>query len=184
MCYIKSSNYQLKYIYTMKISESVVTAIITILGVSPFIWFTYLGKKASGKSKKTIKDMLKKENLSFNQKEFWNHNFIGIDEVKNHLVFVKIESPENKMVNIDLSEVKTCHIHKNTKDFKREKKMESELQTLDLELIFASQQPNIILNFYDIEDRLSEDFEMKRAEKWKQFITDGIQKNTAKNTAA
>ncbi|MEZ4801741.1 MAG: hypothetical protein R2797_03140 [Gelidibacter sp.] len=161
----------------MKLSETVTTVLITLLGIMPFIWFTYIGKKSSIKSKKTIKDLIKGENLKFAEKEFWNHNFIGIDKEKQVLLFVKIKSPENEIVRVDLNNVKSCVIHKNTRDIKREKKLESELQQMNLELQFYS-KPSVTLNLYDIEDRLSEDFEMKRAEKWKQLITDNIQKSS------
>ncbi|MEZ4792189.1 MAG: hypothetical protein R2783_01545 [Gelidibacter sp.] len=168
----------------MKISEYVVTGIITILGVTPFIWFTYIGKKASGKSKSVIKDLLKEESLDFHQKEFWNHNFIGIDEAKNSLLFIKIKSPENEIAKIDLNDVKSCKIQKSTRDYKRDKRMESELQTLDLQLVFESKRPTVDFNFYDIEDHLSEDFEMKRAEKWQQLILQNVMKNKTDIVAA
>lgn len=168
----------------MKMSELVMTILITLLAIFPFMWFTYLGKKTFRNSHKIIKDLLKEEGLSFNQKEFWNHNFIGIDETKNRLLFIKVKSPENTIFKIDLNDVKSCQIHKNTNDYKRDKKIESELQTLDLELGFYSKKANIKLNFYDIEDRLSENFEMKRAEKWQQSIFANIPKNSVKSTAA
>lgn len=167
----------------MKISESVMTWLVTLLGILPFIWFAYIGRKTSVKHKKAIKESLKKEDLNFTEKEFWNHNFIGIDEQKHILSFIKVKSPENEVVKIDLNDVKSCQIHKNTRDYKRDKKMESELQTLNLELIFDSKKPNIVLCLYDIEDRLSEDFEMKRAEKWKALIMQAANKNFSNKAA-
>lgn len=168
----------------MKLSESVMTILMIVLGILPFIWFTYLGKKVSGKSKNIINDLLKKEDFNFNQKELWNHNFIGIDEVKNKLLFIKLSSGENSIERINLNEVKSCQINKTTRDYKREKKMESELQTLSLELTFIVGKPKMILNFYDINDSLSEDFEMKRAEKWQQIILQNIAKSKTASIAA
>lgn len=168
----------------MKLSESFITILMIILGITPFIWFTYLGRKALGKSKNIIKDLLKKEDFNFNQKEFWNHNFIGIDEAKNKLLFIKLSSGENQIERINLNEVKSCQISKTTKDYKREKKMETELQTLNLELTFTSVKPKLILNFYDIDEKLSEDLELKRAEKWQQLILQNVTKSSNQIIAA
>lgn len=158
-----------------------ITIIITTLGILPFIWFTYIGRKALGKSKQAIKDLIKAEGLSCNEKEFWNHNFIGIDDAKKRLLFIKVKSTGNEIVNIDLNSVKSCQVDKHTRDYKREKKMETELQILNLELMFHSKEPNVILNFYDINDNLSEDLEMKRAEKWQALVTQAVNKNVIKN---
>lgn len=168
----------------MRISESVMTVLITFLGVMPFIWFTYIGRKASIKSKKTIKDLIKGQNLKFTEKEFWNHNFIGIDKDKKVLLFVKIKSPENEIIRIDLNDVKSCVIDKNTREIKREKKLEYELQQMNLEIQLNSKLSSVTFNFYDIEDQLAEDFEMKRAEKWKHFIADNILRKNSNTIAA
>ena len=168
----------------MKISESVITTIIVILSILPFIWFTYIGKKESNKSKKAINDVLKKEQMSFQKKDYWNHNFIGIDETKHNLVFIKTKPSDTIVYNINLNDLKSCLIHKDTRDFKREKKMESELQRLELELMFNSKRPNVILNFYDIADHLSEEFEMQRAEKWQQLILNSANKSLITERAA
>lgn len=165
----------------MKISESMMTIIITILGILPFIWFTYIGRKALGKNKQALKNLIKSEGLNCNEKEFWNHNFIGIDDAKKRLLFIKTKSTGNEIINIDLNTVKSCQIDKQTRDYKKEKKMESALQILNLELMFHSKEPNVILNFYDVNDVLSEDLELKRAEKWQAFIMQAATKNVVKN---
>ncbi|MGJ8591265.1 MAG: hypothetical protein ACSHXF_01880 [Aquaticitalea sp.] len=168
----------------MKLSESVMTVLITLLGIVPFIWFTYLGKKAGNKSKKEIKGILEKEQMKFSASEFWNHHFIGIDDAKKQLVFIKLSASGNQVEKIDLHDVKTCHIDKITKDYKRDKKIEQELQTLNLELTFVSNREKAIFNFYDINEQLSEEFEMKRAEKWQHLILSYNDKSNVKTIAA
>lgn len=168
----------------MKLSETVLTVIITILGILPFIWFTYLGKKAGSKSKKEIKGLLQNEQMKFSASEYWNHHFIGIDEAKMQLVFVKLAATGNQVEKVDLNDVKSCHIDKITRDFKREKKVEQELQTLNLELTLVSSKAKVIFNFYDINEHLSEEFEMKRAEKWQEAIHYQCQKEARVATVA
>ena len=167
----------------MKASELVITMIITVLGIFPFVWFTYLGKKGMSKNKRTINELTKAQNLTFNPKEQWNNSFIGIDESKKVLFYVKVKHSGNEALRIDLNDVKSCKILKDTKEFKREKKVESELQTLNLELEMHG-KPNLTINLYDIEDNLSEDFEMKRAELWQKNILKNLAKSSSKSVAA
>ncbi|MCK7589669.1 hypothetical protein M0G43_03710 [Subsaxibacter sp. CAU 1640] len=167
----------------MEISEWVITMLITVLSLFPFVWFTYLGKKRMSKGKKAINELTNAQNLNFNVKEQWNNSFIGIDEQQKVLFYAKVKSTENESLRIDLNKVKLCKIHKEVREFKREKKVESELQKLDLELELYGKS-NLTVNLYDIDDNLSEDFEMKRAELWQKLIFKNIPKMTASSSAA
>ena len=167
----------------MKTSELVITILITILSIFPFVWFTYLGRKRMSKAKKAIDELTKAQNLNFHLKEQWNNSFIGIDEQKKVLFYTKVKSEENESFRIDLNDVKSCKILKDTRDYRREKKIESELQKLDLELELYG-KPNLNINLYNIEDKLSEDFEMKRAELWQRNIFKNISKNATNSSAA
>jgi hypothetical protein len=168
----------------MKISMSVMIILTTLFCVLPFAWFMFIGKNNSRKKEKLFKDAIKDENLSFNTKEQWNNNFIGIDESKNILMFIKLIKQEASILKIDLNEIKSCQINKKTRDFKRENKMETELQSLDLELAFLTKSEIVTLNFYDINDEFSEEFEMKRAEKWQTLIQQSKLKISSNKRAA
>ena len=154
----------------MKISMSVMIILTTLFCVLPFAWFMLIGKNNARKKEKLFKDAVKNENLSFNTKEQWNNNFIGIDESKNILIFIKLINQETSVLKIDLKRLKSCQINRKTRDFKKENKMETELQSLGLELSFLMKSEINTLNLYDINDRFSEDLEMKRAEKWQTLI--------------
>lgn len=168
----------------MKISLTLVTIIITLLSVLPFFWFMYLGKNTERKHKKRLEELIKGENLILNQKEYWNNNLIGIDETKKVLLFVKVVGSENLITKIDLHDVKSCNINKITRDFKKDKKTESELQMLNLDVTFASRKPDITLTFYDIKDDFAEEFEMKRAGTWETMIKKHIHKQAMNVSAA
>ena len=140
----------------------------TLICVLPYLWFILIGKNNSKKNEKLFKDVIKRENVSFNTKEQWNNNFIGIDESKNILIFVKLINQEAYSLKIDLNELKSCRINKKTRDYKKEKKIETELQSLDLELTLKNEI--ITLHFYNSNDQFSEYMEIKRAEKWLHFI--------------
>ncbi|TVZ59897.1 hypothetical protein NA63_2439 [Flavobacteriaceae bacterium MAR_2010_105] len=157
----------------MKIPMIVMIIIITLLCVLPYLWFIQIGKNNTKKKQKLFTDATKAENVSVNTKEQWNNNFIGIDTSKNILVFIKIVDQETIFYKIDIRQIKSCEINIKTRDYKTEKKVETKLQSLSLELAIASQIEPVILNFYDINEEFQEDFEMKRAEKWKTLILNG-----------
>jgi hypothetical protein len=138
--------------------------------VLPYLWFILIGKNNRNKNEKLLKDYIKAEDVSFNIKEQWNNNFIGIDESKNILMFIKLINQETSSLKIDLTQLKSCQINIKTKDFKKEKKIETELQSLDLELAFLFKSEIITLHFYSTNDEFSEDFELKRVEKWQTLI--------------
>ncbi|MCZ4318763.1 hypothetical protein O4H26_07160 [Aequorivita viscosa] len=167
----------------MKISMSVVIILTTLCCVIPYIWFVFIGKNDTQKLKKLIKNAVKKENVLFSIKEQWNNNLIGIEETKNCLLFIKMISPETPFLRIDISELQSCRINIKSRDYKKEKKWETELQALDLELTFFSEKEAIILNFYDMNDDFTEYFEMKRIEKWQALIQQKINSYSVKKSA-
>ena len=84
------------------------------------------------------------------------------------IFLLKLINQETSYLKIDLNQLKSCQINRKTRDYKKEKKMETELQSLDLELILKNE--TVTLHFYNTNDQFSEDMEMKRAEKWKTLI--------------
>lgn len=154
----------------MKISMSVMIIFTTVFCIFPFAWFLIMGKYNTKKIENKFKEAIKRENLNFNTKEQWNHNLIGIDASKNILAFMKLIDQEVSVIKIDLNQIKGCNINKQTREVKKEKKIETEMQSLHLELSFLMNSEITSLNFYDINDQLCEYFEMQRVEKWQTLI--------------
>lgn len=154
----------------MKISMSTTIIVTLLFCILPYLWFIFLGKTNTKKTAKLFKDAIKKENLSFSVKEQWHSNLIGIDKSGSFLLFLKLNSPAEDFLKIDLSEVQSCQINVKSREFIKEKKRETVLQSLDLELTFLTERDPILLNFYDNNIDFQENFELKRAEKWKVLI--------------
>lgn len=154
----------------MKISITAIIIYTTLFCVLPYLWFIFIGKNNSKKKEKLFKDVIKKENISFDTQEQWNNNFIGLNESQNIMMFINLSNQEASFFKIDLSQLQSCKINRKARDFKKEKKMESELQSVDLELTFLNKNETITLHFYDNNEEFSEDMEMKRAEKWQSLI--------------
>lgn len=167
----------------MKISMSLIIILTTIFCVLPYIWFVFIAKTKSNKIKNLINNALQREDVQFNTTEKWNNNFIGIEEAKNLLLFLKMNSQEIPFVRIGLDELKSCQIKIKSREYIKEKKRETELQSLDLELTYYTEKEPVILNFYDMNDEFTEDFEMKRIEKWQGLIQHQINSYAIKKSA-
>ncbi|GGD30673.1 hypothetical protein [Flavobacterium orientale] len=74
-----------------------------------------------------------------NGKEQGNTNFIRLNQSQNSLLFTKRISLEAAFLKIDLDQLKSGEINRMTGVFKKEKKMETELRSLELE-VFKNKQ--------------------------------------------
>ena len=168
----------------MKISMSTIYIITTLFCVLPCIYFIFIGKNNTNKKDKLFKDTLKDENVSLSLTEQWSNKFLGFDESKNMLLFMKLINQEVSLLKIDLNQIKSCQINKKTRDVKKENKMQTELQSLSLEFQFLKKNEIITFNFYDINDDFSQDLEIERAEKWQALIEQNKSKITSNRSAA
>jgi len=134
----------------------------------PLFLFIYNGFKNTSNIKHRIESLLKNNGIIYATKETWHHNFIGISNDNTKLTYVHFNTDEPKISTIDLTEIKECHILKSQV---KEKEKVIRLKNLDLEFIYkASNKPNVIINFFNLDEDLSEDYELKRVEKWQQII--------------
>jgi len=134
----------------------------------PLFLFIYNGFKNTSNIKHRIESLIKNNGIIYTTKETWHHNFIGISNDNTKLTYVHFNTDEPKISTIDLTEIKECHILKSQV---KEKEKIIRLKNLDLEFIYkASNKPNVIINFFNLDDDLSEDYELKRVEKWQQII--------------
>jgi len=152
----------------MKISLIIISTLLTFSVFFPLFLFIYNGFKNTSNIKHRIESLIKNNGIIYTTKETWHHNFIGISNDNTKLTYVHFNTDEPKIGTIDLTEIKECHILKSQV---KEKEKIIRLKNLDLEFIYkASNKPNVIINFFNLDEDLSEDYELKRVEKWQQII--------------
>ena len=152
----------------MKISLVIISTLLTLSVFFPLFLFIYNGFKNTSNIKHRIESLIKNNGIIYTTKETWHHNFIGISNDNTKLTYVHFNTDEPKISTIDLTEIKECHILKSQV---KEKEKIIRLKNLDLEFIYkASNKPNVIINFFNLDEDLSEDYELKRVEKWQQII--------------
>ena len=152
----------------MKISLIIISTLLTFSVFFPLFLFIYNGFKNTSNIKHRIEALIKNNGIIYTTKETWHHNFIGISNDNTKLTYVHFNTDEPKISTIDLTEIKECHILKSQV---KEKEKIIRLKNLDLEFIYkASNKPNVIINFFNLDEDLSEDYELQRIEKWQQII--------------
>ena len=152
----------------MKTSVSIISIILVLSVFLPFLYFIYNGLKNSNTISKKIEALVKANNFTYSIKDFWHNNFIGLSDDKKILTYISIKDQNPINIDILLDELLHCDIL-NIQVKGRNKTMY--LDRLDLKFLFkSSEKPSIILNFYNSNDDLVEDYELKRIEKWHQII--------------
>jgi hypothetical protein len=139
----------------------------------PYYFFILAGKRETNTIKAKCKAAIAKHNLNVSQSETWANNHIAIDTDQKKLFFLKMHETETIEQLVDLNKIKETKIVVIKKSIKTKFGIHDILDKLDLE-IFLINGDRLFLNFYDSNQIYTEDFEHKRAEKWKAVIIDLI----------
>ncbi len=166
----------------MKTSLVILSIILIVSLFLPFLYFVLNGTRNTASTKKLINSALKDSGIIYRLKEIWRKNFIGISNDHKILTNIYFEMEKTIVTNINLAEIKQCFVIKN---YNYDKQKITGLKNLCLELSYKSSgKPNTIINFYDVDKDLSEDFELQRIEKWHKLITDAISEQQILKTAS
>ncbi|WP_445733543.1 hypothetical protein [Mariniflexile sp.] len=156
----------------MKTSVVILSIILTLSVFLPFLYFILNGTRNTVSTKKLINSSLKDSGIVYGLKEIWRKNFIGISNDHKILTNVYFETGHPIIININIAEIKQCHVVKN---YNYDKKKITGLKNLHLEISYKSSgKSNTIINFFDVDTDLIEDFELQRIEKWQKLIADAI----------
>ncbi|MCK0190944.1 hypothetical protein [Arenibacter sp. F20364] len=159
----------------MNVSMLLVSALLVLCTIIPFVILNKSGKGDLKLMSKEIKNIMVQSKLKFDLKESWGNSFIGLDSNNKKLIFSKVFDGVVALENIDLNEVSNIKIVKKTYELRSKNKKETVLEKLDLEIGFLDHdKPIKALNFYDINSIYMEDYELVRAEKWSATINGAV----------
>ena len=156
----------------MKISLIIISTLLVLSVFLPFLLFVLNGTKNTSNTKKQINSLIKDNGIIYSLKDIWRKNFMGLSADNKTLTFIHFNLNEPSITTINLTDVNQCLIIKNHgKD--RDKVIR--LKNLSLEFIFkSSAKSNLIINFFNIDDDLTEDLELQRIEKWQKTILNAL----------
>ncbi|WP_100613805.1 hypothetical protein [Confluentibacter citreus] len=157
----------------MKTSLVVISALLVLSVFVPFIIFIYNGAKNTMSVKKQSQLLIKNNGIVYRAKEIWRKNFIGISNDNKTLTYISFKQDKPIISNISLTDIKQCHIIKSYNSNSANKV--TSLKHIDLELVYKSAaKANVIINFFNLDEDLSEDFELQRIENWHAHIKNAI----------
>lgn len=152
---------------------------ITAVIVLPFL-IVYLNKKSKyRKFENDFMNLAGKENITFSQKEIWNHRYaIGIDSNLKKIIYANKQKEKVEGILIDLAEVEKCRTISINKTVKNQ--YGKNALTDRLELIFTFNNPQIpekVLEFYESADFMPNDEEHAHIDKWLQIVNSILKDN-------
>lgn len=129
----------------------------------PFVVFTIKNSNKRKQNFQNLFDSAKDKKCLISQKEHWNHHIIGIDENQKTLFFSVDPLNKQSYSVIQLNEIQQANCIVN--------KSNNILDLIGIELVFLkTNQPNIILEFYNGSKSFSLSNELELAQKWHSII--------------
>ncbi|MGB5418140.1 hypothetical protein [Algibacter sp.] len=152
----------------MKIPMIIISIIVTLSVFIPFLLFIINGTNNTSNTKKYLNSLIKDNGIVYSLTEIWRKNFIGVSNDNKILTYIYFETGKPIISNINIHEIKQCQIIKN---YNYANKKNTNLKSLYLELSYkSSHKLNTIINFYNVDEDLIENYELQRIEKWQNLI--------------
>lgn len=139
----------------------------------PYIIFVLIAARERRSLKLELQREVKLHDLKLDEVDRWNSNIIGIDKTHQKVLLVQRRKQAFSVQLIDLKKVKSSILLHEVKTIKINKKDESLLQRVDLELSLYSGGKQVV-NLFDTELTYFQDYEMKNAEKWNNILNEAL----------
>lgn len=139
----------------------------------PYIIFVLIAARERKKLTSKFKKEAARYKLKINEIDKWSSNLIGIDSAQKKVLLVQRRGEIFLVHLIDLNSVKGSLLCHEEKTLKINKKNETILQRIDLELSLCNGEKQLV-NLYDSELTYSPDYEMKNAENWNRIIINAL----------
>lgn len=147
--------------------------ILTLLFISPFIFFRDRDKKTREKKLLTsLNELAVQNNATLSVCEVWNDSAIGIDKDTNTLAFLIQSEKRNVSKVVQLIDMQSCRLvsKSHLRTFKHEDIRVTDTVSIVFEHVNRS-KPDEVLEFYNDDfDNLTLGDELKVAEKWTDII--------------
>jgi hypothetical protein len=159
----------------MNLEITIIGIILSAICIVPLVIMHYNRTKKENKRLQYLNDIAIQHNCKISKHEFCGDFVIGIDESRNFVFFFKNKNEDIISQFVDLSDIKTCKVIKNTKTIKTEN--ENVIIIERLELSFLPTNKNKLetrFEFYDNEINNQLSGELQLIDKWEEQINNLI----------
>ena len=159
----------------MDLQSLIIGVIVIALCFFPYIYMTKKGKKRDQQFFQLLLDKANQLNCNLTSHEVTGNIIIGLDEEKKELFFLKRTRNYERLQHLNLSEMRSSRLNNVSRmvgDKNNKQKVIDKLQ-----LIFTplnSTKRDIILEFYNSDETLVMNGELKLIETWSKIVSDKI----------
>ena len=148
-------------------------AVALIIIISLIIFFRIQSRKSEKKVFSILQSFAGGHNCTISAYDHWDESMIGLDNREiNRLFFIR-KTPDREFREvIDLSEVKSCWLHKAERTIQHEMESDGVIDRIELAFSFHdSNRPDLALEFYNnAYNPLTLTVELQLAEKWSEEV--------------
>lgn len=167
---------------TMKVDlPSVIISIFALATFFvPIAWYHISQKTNVKKLTEMLNQFADEKKATLANQEVWGDCYaLGIDEKSKKLLYLKINSNDEKKISIDLSEIDHCKVVNGTKNIRGAKRNMSVTNNIRLQLHYRkSGRASDFLEIYDGENGKSLTSEISIANKWSKSINSLLHKHS------
>lgn len=168
----------------MKIDLIVISAILVILVILPFVLIPYLQNGGNKELQKKFREQATWFNINPDITQQWNLNLAGIDSVQKNFLLVQLLDTGFVVEHVDLQKVKKSQVILTYNPMVVNGKKEEVLKRIDLEFSHLYQEEKQLVNLYDYDLNYVQDLEVKHANQLQEtiqkfLVSQPVLKNTA-----
>lgn len=159
----------------MDLASIIIGLICCALFVVPVIYINSVQKNKSRKLLANFVDLAAQQQLIMSQHDLWKHCYaIGIDNKANKLFYLQKTADTEQKILINLAEVEACHVVNVNRNVNNNKVIDR----LELLLSFRNTKlPKKILEFYNADNNMALNDELRLVEKWNTIINQHVEAN-------
>ncbi len=154
----------------MKIDLIVISALLVILVILPFVLIPYLQNGGNKKLQKKFREQATWFNLNPDITQQWNLNLAGIDSVQKKFLLVQNLDHGFVVDFVDLQKIKSSKVVITYLPMLVNGKKEEVLQRIDLEFSHRFNEEKQLVNVYDYDLNYTQDLEVKNANSLQETI--------------
>ena len=161
-------------IMEMNIGNIIIGIFSVLICVGPFLGMYLVKVSRQNKILRSLQESIHHLNVTIGEHEFCGDFLLGMDNTKKYILFYKTVLNSEAIIKIvDLSNIFSCKVLKETKTIKTTRESMEYIERIDLSFI-SKYKKETKLELFSEERNTQLNGELQCAEKWEQLITELI----------
>jgi len=160
----------------MELRTTIVTLIILIICIAPFILMSRVNKNKGKRFLQLLSGLAGKNNTSIARHDIWHHKAIGINEAGSMIFFAKKGKESDLLQEVNIADIQRCRVINTSRTVRHNNGNINVIDKLELGFqYFDKNKGESVLEFYDAyADHATLSVELHLAEKWCKLVNEKI----------